>query len=164
MNTPLLESLTYWDYAVLVIVVLSVVLGLLRGLVRTLAALASWVLALLGAMMLAPLALGLFAAIPMGVMMLVLFVLIFVAVRLVGGLVARALTWVGLGSLDRLLGALFGVARALIILAVMVAAAVVSGMNQNDDWQQSQSRPLLDELATRVEPWLPKPLTGLRKT
>jgi membrane protein required for colicin V production len=144
MSIDMLQSLTYWDYAVLIVALLSVILGLLRGLVRTLAALASWVLALLGAMVLAPMALGWWAGIP-------------------SGLVAKALSWVGLGSLDRLLGALFGIARALVILAVMVAAAVVSGLNQSEEWQSSYARPLLDELAARVDPWLPKPFTGLRK-
>jgi membrane protein required for colicin V production len=114
-------------------------------------------------MVLAPLVLGWWAGIPSGLIMLGLFILIFVAVRVLGGLVARALSWVGLGSLDRLLGALFGTARALVILAVLVAAAVVSGMNQSEAWQSSVSRPLLDELAARVDPWLPKPFTGLRK-
>jgi membrane protein required for colicin V production len=155
MNIDTLQSLTYWDYAVLVVVLLSVIFGLLRGLVRTLAALASWVLA--------PMALGWWAGIPAGLIMLGLFILIFVAVRILGGLVAKALSWVGLGSLDRLLGALFGIARALVILAVMVAAAVVSGLNQSEEWRASHARPLLDELAARVDPWLPKPFTGLRK-
>jgi membrane protein required for colicin V production len=163
MSIDMLQSLTYWDYAVLIVVLLSVILGLLRGLVRTLAALASWVLALLGAMVLAPKALGWWAGIPSGLVMLGLFILIFVAVRILGGLIVKALSWVGLGSLDRLLGALFGIARALVILAVMVSAAVVSGLNQSEEWQASYARPLLDELAARVDPWLPKPFTGLRK-
>ncbi len=149
-------SLTGWDYFVIATLLVSVALGLLRGLVRTVFALAGWVVALVGA----PLATGpLLAATgwslnPLFVGVLIFFALL-ISVRLLGALIARALRKVGLGPADRSLGALLGVARALIIVTVVALVGRHFGADREPAWQQALSRPLLDELVSWVTPYLP---------
>ncbi|MCO5105677.1 MAG: CvpA family protein [Burkholderiaceae bacterium] len=151
-----IAALTGWDYFVIATLLISVALGLLRGLVRTVFALAAWVVALLGA----PLVTGpLLAATgwslhPLFVAVLVFFALL-ISVRLLGGLLARALAKVGLGAADRSLGAVLGVVRALIIVTIVAVVGRHLGADREPAWQQALSRPLLDELVSWVSPYLP---------
>lgn len=158
-------ALTGWDYFVIATLLVSVVLGLLRGLVRTVFALAGWAVALVGA----PLTAGpLLAATgwslhPLFVGVLIFFALL-ISVRLLGGLIARALAKVGLGPADRSLGALLGVARALIIVTVVALAARHFGADREPAWQQALSRPLLDQLVSWVTPYLPARSEPVKQT
>jgi membrane protein required for colicin V production len=66
---------------------------------------------------------------------------------------------VGLGGVDRLLGAVFGAARALLVVA---AAAVLAGLTsapRQSYWRDSASGPLLAQVALRLKPLLPQTLT-----
>ncbi|MCC7059353.1 MAG: CvpA family protein [Burkholderiaceae bacterium] len=149
-------ALTGWDYFVVAALLISIALGVMRGLVRTVFALAGWVIALLGA----PLAAGpLLAATgwalhPLFVVALLFFVLL-VSVRLLGALIARALARVGLGSLDRALGAALGVVRAMIIVLLVALVGHHLGADRAPAWQNAWSRPLLDALLAWIEPHLP---------
>lgn len=160
-----IAGFTAWDAFVLLVVALSVLLGLLRGLVRTVFALASWILALLGV----PLALAWWGdwlpeGWPRPLLAVVVFLLLFLTVRILGSLAARALHGIGLRGLDRLLGAALGVARALLVVLVVALPAHLMGYSRQPEWQSAWSRPLLDALVRWAEPWVPENLSGVRKT
>ena len=163
--TVSVAALTGWDYFVIAALLISVALGMLRGLVRTVFALAAWIVALIGT----PLATGPLLALtgwslhPLFVAVLVFFVLL-VAVRLLGGLIARALAKVGLGLADRSLGAVLGVVRALIIVTIVALVARHLGADREAAWQQALSRPLLYELVSWVTPYLPARSETVKKT
>ncbi|MCD6674020.1 MAG: CvpA family protein [Burkholderiaceae bacterium] len=150
------EQLTGWDYFVAATLAISIALGALRGLVRTVFALAAWIVALLGA----PLATSPLIAFtgwsfpPLFVGVLVFFVLL-VAVRLLGSLLARALSRVGLGFADRTLGSALGVLRALVVIAIVALVGRQIGADREAAWQQALSRPLLDVLVSWADPWIP---------
>jgi membrane protein required for colicin V production len=93
-----------------------------------------------------------------------LFLALLIGVRMLGGLAARALHGVGLGGIDRLLGAALGTARALIIVLLVALAAHMNGMSKEAAWQQAWTRPLLDRLVSWAEPFLPERLSGIRQT
>lgn len=161
----MMEGLTAWDWLLVGIMFVSVMLGVLRGLVRTAFALASWVIALVGALLGSPMlisALGLAA--PVWALALPLFLVIFVLTRYVGSLIARALAAVGLGSVDRLLGGLVGVARALIVFAIIALGAAAAGLDRDPAWTNAQCKPLLDEIASRLTPLLPVRPVSIKKT
>lgn len=118
------------DIVVLVVVVLSLVAGLWRGLVKEAFSLACWIAAgVLAALFNAEVAtyLGDWFANP-GLQRIVAFALIFVLTIFAGGIVGTLLSKltsaVGLQAADRALGGLFGLARGLLIvsLAVMLTA------------------------------------------
>lgn len=158
-------SLTGWDWFVGGVFLLSVGFGLLRGLIGTVFALAAWLAALLGT----PLAGWHLMAyvgelIPPWLAYLASFLVLFVVVRLAGGLLGRGIRGLGLGGADRLLGGVLGVARALLVVLVVATVAHVTDLSAEPAWQQARSRPLLDALVDWVQPWLPQDHSGIRRT
>jgi membrane protein required for colicin V production len=159
------DALTGWDWFVLTVAVLSVGIGALRGLVRTVFALGAWVVGLLGVPLASPFVLPLLPdGVPRPLVYFLVFLVLFVAVRLLGGLAARALRGIGLGGADRLLGAVLGLARAAVIVVIAAVAAHLAGQSRSAAWQKAQTRPLLDEIVRQVEPFLPERVTGVRRT
>lgn len=160
----MLDAITGWDWFVLIVALLSIGLGVLRGLVRTVFALAAWVVALLGVPLASPWLIRVMPdAVPNAVGYVVVFVLLFAAVRALGALAVRALHGVGLGGADRALGAVLGVARALLVVLVVAVVAHLMGQSRQPAWQQAQVRPLLDAMVAWAEPFLPERLTGVRR-
>jgi membrane protein required for colicin V production len=74
-------------------------------------------------------------------------------------LLSKIVRSVGLGGVDRLLGAAFGAARGILLVA---AAAVLAGLTsapRQDYWRESASGPLLVQIALALKPLLPQTLT-----
>jgi membrane protein required for colicin V production len=161
----MLDAITGWDWFVAIVVVLSVGFGLMRGLVRTVFALAAWGVGLLGVPLISPYALRMLPdAVPHPVVYFVVFLVLFVAVRMLGSLAARGLRGLGLGGADRLLGAALGTLRAAIVILLAALGTHLAGYSKHPSWTQALSRPLLDGLVQRAEPFLPERLSGVRKT
>jgi membrane protein required for colicin V production len=158
---------TWLDYAALTIVVASVLWGIWRGLVREVISIAAWVLAFLGANLFAgPLGDALPKALPTPeIRVAVAFVVVFIAILAVCALVSRMLSKLvhvaGLGELDRSLGGLFGVARALLILLAFALVAGLSALPRQPVWRDSITGPLLAQAVLAIKPWVP-PSFGLR--
>jgi membrane protein required for colicin V production len=159
--------MTWLDYAALVILLASVVWGIWRGLVREVISIASWVLAFLGANLFAgPLGDALPKALPTPeIRVAVAFVVVFIAILAVCALVSRMLSRLvhvaGLGELDRTLGGVFGVVRALLILLAFALVAGLTALPRQPVWRNSISGPLLAQAVLAIKPWVP-PSFGLR--
>lgn len=151
-------ALTGWDWFVIGALLISTLLGLVTGLVRTVFALVGWVAAFLAAPLLAPVAaVATGQAVPELLLMVLIFVIVLVVIKLAGVILARFLGKVGLGGLDRTLGAMLGVARALLVVAVVaVVARLGLQADHSEAWQRAQTRPLLDYLVMSVDPLLPE--------
>lgn len=114
------------DIVVAVIIGLSLVFGVFRGFVKEVLSLVFWV----GAIVLA----GLFSAklgallsgiiVTVWIQKLVGFVLIFLLVVIIGGLLSNVLSELlskaGLGGVNRSLGGLFGIIRGIVIITVLL--------------------------------------------
>lgn len=147
-----MDGLTGWDWFVLLVLAVSVLLGLVRGLVRTVFALAAWLVAILGTPLLGPDAVAAVGLVRHPwVVYVVLFLLLFVGVRLLGNLIARGVRAVGLSGADRGLGALLGVARALVVMTLAAVVARETGFTDSESWQLARSRPLLEQLGSLVD-------------
>ena len=159
-----LFELTGWDYLAGVIVLLSVGFGFWRGLIKTVFALAGWLAALLAIPTLAPL-----LVVQTGmqnnawVIYIAVFLVVLIGVRLVGRALARGARSAGLGGADRGLGALLGAGRALIVIVALVAVAKAAGLTEHASWQSALSRPLLEQVLTWIEPYLPEKVSGIRR-
>ncbi len=153
--------MTGFDFAVLAVVALSALLAFVRGVVRELLAIAAWIVGFVAAFRGAGPAAEFFAGLPMTLVArhVLAFVLILVAVLLVGALAAWMLRSVvhavGLGFVDRALGGLFGVARGVLLVAVFVLCAGLTSMPRQDWWQNAALGPPLVALAIALRPWLP---------
>ena len=159
--------MTWLDYAALVILVASVLWGIWRGLVREVISIGAWVLAFLGANLFAgPLGDALPKALPTPeIRVLVAFVVVFIAILAVCALASRLLSKLvhgaGLGELDRSLGGVFGVVRALLILLAFALVAGLTALPRQPVWRNSISGPLLAQAVLAIKPWVP-PSFGLR--
>lgn len=153
--------MTWLDYAVLGVLVMSMVWSALRGVVREVISLGGWIIAFLAANLFAgPLAAHLPEAIPGESLralaaFLAIFLFALICSALVGVLMAKLVNAVGLGALDKGLGALFGIARGLILVLAVVLAAGLTGAPRQPWWKDSLSGEPLKHAALTIRPWLP---------
>ena len=154
--------MTAFDYVVMTIVAASVALGVWRGVVGEIIALAAWVLAFFAARwwgsevahlvfsgIIADPALRIVAAwVAVFVVVLLLMALLRLAVR---GLL-KAL---GLSPTDRLLGVIFGLARGLLIVLVLVALGGMLSMAKEKWWSDAYFSAPLETAVLAGKPWLP---------
>ena len=153
--------MTVFDYAVLTIMSASVALGLWRGVVAELLALAAWIVAFLVARAVATDVAAMLTrqiAEP-GVRLAAAYVLVFFGVLLVVAiarlLISLLLKAAGLGLLDRLLGAGFGVLRGLLVVLAAVLVAGMTPLPQAGWWRDAMLAPPLETLIIAAKPWLP---------
>lgn len=161
--------MNWLDYVVLAVFAFSIAWGVWRGLVREVMSLVGWVLAFLAA--------NLFAA-PLGDQLpssisrpeyrtLFAFVVIFFLAVVVTALAAiwlhKVLHAVGLGSVDRVFGALFGLLRALIIVLAVAIIAGFTSVPKSAAWKDSLSGNQLAAAVTALKPWLPPALSARLK-
>ena len=141
-------------------------LGLFRGLVFEVISLAGWVVAFVCAQWFAA---DVAAWLPFGEPQATWryaagFVLVFVCVAFGVGLVAslmrKLITAVGLRPVDRLLGAVFGVARAAVALLVLAVVVHLLALSDSAWWQTSHSAVVLDAALQGLKPALPEKLAS----
>lgn len=149
------------DIAVLLVLVLTVVRGLMRGMVDTLFSLAAWVLAFVvgkwGALMAAPLlpvavetpAIRYFAGFA------VVFLLVLIAVLLLGHALASLVKAAGLGSADKVLGGVLGLLKGIVILTGLTLAAGLTSLPRTDFWKEAALSGSLQAMALRALPLMP---------
>lgn len=154
--------MTVFDYAVLGVIGISVLLSILRGFVREVLALAAWVAAFFVAKLytvqLAPL---LPQSIPSEELrLLAAFLVLFLLTLLVCSLLAIAVSslfkQVGLGWLDRGLGAFFGLVRGMLVVLVAVLLAGLTGLPRAPEWREAMFSAPLEALVLESLPWLPE--------
>ena len=154
--------MTWLDYAVIGVFAVSVVLGAWRGLVREVISIVGWVIAFLAANLLAgPLGPAMPQAIPspelrVAAAYLAVFVGSLFVTALAGLLLSKIVKAVGLGGVDRLLGALFGAVRGLLIAVVAGLLAGLTSAPRQPYWRDSASGPLLAQAALALKPLLPQ--------
>lgn len=153
-----------FDYAVIGIVALSLVLGLWRGVVSEMMALAAWVLAFMAALEFgaesgqlvfpgiadpAVRALAGCALVFFGVL---------VAMSLVRLVVRSMVKALGLSLSDRLLGMIFGLARGVLLVMILVAVGGMTAAPQQVWWKQATLAPPLQTAVLAARPWMPDDL------
>jgi len=160
-----LSQLTAFDYCVIAILGISILLSVFRGAVRELVSLAGWIVAFMVANYFAArLAPMLPAAITGESLRMVLaFSALFLGTLLAMGLIAMLASVVtktaGLGFADRFLGLLFGFARGLLVVLLIVLAGGLTGLPQEPFWRRAVLSGPLETAAMMAIPWLPQDLS-----
>lgn len=156
--------MTPFDYFVLAVMAVSLLVGVSRGVVSEMLALLAWVAAFIAARMWAlPAGNLLLAELPDPLWrQLAGFVAVFVGVlisfALLRWIVTLMLKAVGLRPLDRMLGALFGVVRGVLVLLIVVLMAGLTPLPQQQWWRQAMFAPPMETGVLAVRPWLPPEL------
>lgn len=156
--------MTVFDYTVLLIVGVSILISVMRGLVREVLALMGWVAAIWVAVNYSvPLAPFLPDAVPNEALrLLAAFVALFLATLLLATLFSITLSELvkklGMGAVDRGLGALFGLTRGLLIVMVLVLLAGLTPLPHQGFWRNAMLSAPLEAFVVVVKPWLPEQL------
>ena len=155
--------MTWFDYAVLAIIGLSVLLAVYRGVVREISALAGWVAALiLSGLFAQELAQQLPVALSPMLKAVIAYLAIFLSVLLLSGLagmlLAKLFHAAGLGFTDRAIGALFGMARGIVIVFVVVMLAGLTPLPKEAVWREAMFSGPIETAVLAAKPLLPKDL------
>lgn len=158
--------MTLFDYAVLTGIALSILLGMWRGVASELLALAAWVLAIVLGKVLSPVLapelvpwitdptlryMAAFASITVAVMLLA---------SVVRFLASGFLRAVGLGLIDRFLGAIFGLVRGVALVVALVAVGGLTTFPKQVWWRDSMLALPLETAVVAMKPWLPREWAG----
>lgn len=150
------------DWFVLITVLVSIAIGMWRGFIREAFAIAAWVAGAFCAWQYAEFASNLLVSIisNASVRMIAGYVLAFLAayivVAIVGAVVRSIMNAVGLSFLDRGLGALFGVARAALVVLIVASLAANTPLVQSKEWTNALvASPLALALAA-AKPFIPQ--------
>jgi len=158
--------MNWFDYAILALVALSALISLARGFVREAFSLAVWLLAFWVSWSFFRELAGHLApwihtpsvrlAVAFGLLMLVSLAL----GGLVNYLVVQLVERTGLSGTDRLIGMVFGVARGVLLVSVLVLLAGLTPLPQDPWWQESRLVPYFEELAVWLRELLPPDIAG----
>lgn len=149
------------DWVFLTVLALSFLIGAWRGLVFEVISLASWVAAFLLAQWFAD---DVAKLLPMtgagdGVRYAAGFGLTFVVALFAGGLVAvllkKMVSSVGLAPFDRVLGAVFGLVRGMVVLLAIAVVVAMTPLKSAVWWKESIGAKGLTVVLTGLKPVLP---------
>ena len=158
--------LMWVDFAIIGVIALSALISLLRGFVREAMALVGWVAAVWVALTFTEALSVLFVehiSVPsmrLGAAALVLFIGTLLLSGMIVFLLGQLVDKTGLSGTDRLLGVLFGAARGVIIVAVVVTVAGLTPLTRDPWWQQSTLIPHFEQVAKRLRALLPPELSN----
>ena len=161
MSEPL--TIGWVDLAMLALIALSAIVGAVRGLTFEVLSLLGWVAAWFAAVWLGPL---LAPHLPIGtpgspLNGLAAFACAFLIVLVLWGLGARAVSALVrktlLRPVDRLLGAVFGLARAVLVLVVLAMVVSYTPASASPAWRESQGARWLNSILGQLVPSLVSP-------
>ncbi|TKC92158.1 CvpA family protein [Trinickia terrae] len=157
--------LTAFDYAVMAVIGLSALRGAWRGLLSEVFGLIGWIAAFFIACRCVGLVVPYIPANWPGgplTQWVIAFALIAVGVVLVASvanaLLARIVEVSGLGGVDRSLGLMFGLARGVILVVLLVAVAGLTELPQQEFWRKALLRPYAEQGVRELKALLPEPL------
>jgi len=151
--------MTLFDWLLLGILVVSVLLGLWRGAVYEVLSLLGWPIAFLLSKTVAPSVANYLpmsnetgrSALAYGLVFIAAMLLWAMLVWLFSKLIAAA----GLGFLDGLLGGVFGVLRAALVVMLLVWGAGMTELPTHAFWQQAQWSATCEAVAIKTQVFLP---------
>lgn len=150
-----------FDILALSVIAICVVISMMRGVIAEVTSLLMWVVAFLAAKMFAaPFTdFALTSVQPHAFAVVLGFILVFVAAWLVQhflrSLLTAAVSAVGLGSINRMLGGVFGAAKGILVVTLAVLVCSFTDLPKTPDWQQSFSAVYFEALARLAVPYLP---------
>lgn len=149
------------DFVILGVIAISALVAYFRGFFREAIGLATWVIAFWVAFRLAEpggaLLDGWVGA--HSIRLAIAFGVIFIVVLIVGAIanyfIGRLVSGTGFAGTDRVLGAVFGALRGVVVLVLLVLLAGLTPVPEDDWWHQSRFMGHLEQGALWVRDWLP---------
>ncbi|WP_018952804.1 CvpA family protein [Thioalkalivibrio sulfidiphilus] len=154
------------DFVILGIIALSALISLFRGFVKEAISLATWVVAFWVSLSYASPLSGLLPAsledptLRVGIAFAVLFILTLILGGVINVLAGQMVKRTGLSGTDRSLGVVFGMARGLLVVAVLVLLAALTVLPQEPWWSDSLLLPHFERLAIWLRGFLSEDLAA----
>jgi membrane protein required for colicin V production len=153
--------MNWLDIVFVFVVVVSVIMGLMRGFAREALSLLVWILAFLLAARVGPWLGGHLSflihsltwrlAVGEAIVFLVIVITGTIAVSFLGAAIHKS----PLGFMDHLLGAVFGLARGILVLCLLVWLGQFAHLDQASGWRHSRFVPWVQPLTLWMERRLP---------
>ena len=153
--------MTLFDILALGLIGISVLVSMVLGVVAEVASLITWIVAFVVAKLFAaPFAdMALSSIQPHALAVVVAFLLLFVAAWLLQhflrSLLTSAITAMGLGGVNRVLGGVFGAAKGVLLVTLAVLVCAFTDLPKTPEWQQAQTAFVFEQLAELTVPYLP---------
>jgi len=154
------------DYVIVSIVGISAIISIFRGFLREALSLSGWVIALWVSLTfsadLAELLAGQIAvpSVRQAVAFFALFIGILLLTAIAIWFAGLLIDKTGLTGTDRMLGVLFGVARGVVVVALLVLMAGLTPLPQDPWWKESLFLPHLESVAREIRQLLPAEIAG----
>ena len=150
------------DIAIIGLILISVLVGFIRGFTKELMSIASWVISIyLAFNFYEPAAKYFSQFVNQEILSNVIgggaiFVVSLFIFSLIGYLISKAVSASGIKGTDRVLGAVLGVARGVLIIGFLIVVASVFNVQNREIWQQSQLIDHFEPVATIINSVLPE--------
>lgn len=155
------QPIVWIDVVIVAVILISALISLIRGFVREAFSLAVWILAFwiswsffrelamrMETMISTP-------SVRLGVAFTIIMLLALAVGGLVNYLVIQLIERTGLSGSDRFIGMIFGAARGVLVIAVLVLLAGLTVFPVDPWWQESRLLPYFEELALWLRDMLP---------
>jgi len=149
------------DYAIIGLISISLIIGLFRGLIREAFALFTWGVAFwVGLTFSTPFATFLkdFITDPsarLAAAFIALFLLTLILGAIINKLLSVLIDKTGLTGTDRMAGLIFGIARGVFLIVILVMLSGLTPLPESSWWQESQLLPLFQSLAVWLKLHMP---------
>lgn len=154
------------DFAMIGLIIISSIIGLFRGLVREAFSLISWVVAIwVGLTFSRGFSVYLenvisYPSARIALSFAILFFITLILGSLIGYLIGTIVSKTGLTGTDRFLGMIFGVARGVLVVAILVVLAGLTPLPEDPWWRESKLIPPFQTVAEWMRSNLPGGLAG----
>ncbi len=144
------------DYIIIGIIVISAIISIIRGFVREGMSLAGWIVAVWVSLEFADKASVVFEgaidtpSLRVGVTFFLLFISVLIISTLVNHQIGKFIHSAGLSGLDRLIGVLFGTIRGMLIVTVFVILLGMTAMPETSWWVESELLQYFKPLASAM--------------
>lgn len=160
-------DVNYIDIAIVVIMLITALIGFMRGFVWMAIFLATWSAAILLAIKFKdqlasalPIKLGSEVA-QIGLAALLIFIGVLIAGAIINYLFSKAVSAIGLGTFDRILGTGLGVALGALAITLVVMLVSLTEFPNQATWQQSKFVPKFQEAAAWIQTLIPDDFNNL---
>ena len=166
MTSNVLSQLIWVDYVILGIIAISAIIGLFRGLVKEAFSLGGWVVAIIiGIRFNQGFAVYLvdyieLPSVRLAVAFVILLLLSLLLCSMLSYLLSQIVDKTGLSGTDRFAGLLFGIARGMVVMSVLVLLAGLTPLPQDPWWAQSALIGPFQELSVWLREQIPSGITG----
>ncbi len=166
MNINVLSNLIWIDYVIIGVIFISALIGLFRGLIKEAFSLGTWIASIIvGIRFSQPFSVFLtdYIEVPsvrIAAAFIVLLLLTLILGAMLSHLVSQIVDKTGLSGTDRFAGFLFGIARGMVVMSVLVLLAGLTPLPQDSWWVESVLIGPFQELSVWLREQIPEGVTG----